>query len=73
MKEAQQATGKPVLVALHPASDLGGMISGEHGIGNKRLKYMPLCVSESYLNMVRAVKTALDPNGVLNPGKIFAA
>ncbi|MFP4105508.1 MAG: FAD-binding oxidoreductase [Phycisphaerae bacterium] len=50
---------------------LGGRISGEHGIGHKRKKHMPMFVSESYIDMMRAVKRSLDPNGVLNPGKIF--
>ena len=51
--------------------NLGGTISGEHGIGHKRKKYMPLVVDEVYLGMVRSIKRALDPNNVLNPGKIF--
>ena len=50
---------------------LGGRISGEHGIGHKRKKYMPMFVSETYLQMLRAIKRALDPNNILNPGKIF--
>ncbi|MFI4912264.1 MAG: FAD-binding oxidoreductase [Sedimentisphaeraceae bacterium JB056] len=52
-------------------AELGGKISGEHGIGHKRKKYMKTVVSEAYLNMLRAVKLGLDPNNVLNPGKIF--
>ncbi|NLX58147.1 MAG: FAD-binding protein [Phycisphaerae bacterium] len=52
-------------------ASLGGRISGEHGIGHKRKKHMPLFVSAEYIDMLRAVKRALDPNGVLNPGKIF--
>jgi glycolate oxidase len=52
-------------------ASLGGRISGEHGIGHKRKKYLPLVVSESYIDMLRAVKKALDPNNILNPGKIF--
>ncbi len=52
-------------------ADLGGRISGEHGIGHKRKKFMPMFVSEGYLNMLRAIKKALDPNLILNPGKIF--
>ena len=52
---------------------LGGMISGEHGIGHKRKKYMPLVVSPEYLGMLRSIKKALDPNSILNPGKIFDA
>ena len=50
---------------------LGGRLSGEHGIGHKRKDYMTTVVSETYLEMLRAVKRALDPNNVLNPGKIF--
>lgn len=50
---------------------LGGTISGEHGIGNKRKKYMGGVVSQASLNMMRSIKQALDPQGVLNPGKIF--
>jgi glycolate oxidase len=51
--------------------DLGGTISGEHGIGHKRKKYMPLVMGEAYLSMARSIKRALDPNNILNPGKIF--
>ncbi|HSV27206.1 MAG TPA: FAD-linked oxidase C-terminal domain-containing protein, partial [Sedimentisphaerales bacterium] len=52
-------------------AEAGGRISGEHGIGHKRKQYLPLVVSPEYINMLRAVKKALDPNNVLNPGKIF--
>ena len=52
-------------------SSLGGMISGEHGIGHKRKEYMGLVVSDGYLEMAKAVKRSLDPNNILNPGKIF--
>ncbi|NQU75144.1 MAG: FAD-binding protein [Planctomycetes bacterium] len=50
---------------------LGGKISGEHGIGHKRKKYMPMFVSPAALEMMRAIKRGLDPNNILNPGKIF--
>ena len=52
-------------------AELGGRISGEHGIGWKRKKYMSRVVAPEYLAMLKAVKKAMDPNGVLNPGKIF--
>jgi len=55
------------------AARLGGRISGEHGIGHKRKKFMPMFVSPEYLTLCRAVKRALDPNNILNPGKIFDA
>jgi glycolate oxidase len=53
------------------AAALGGTISGEHGIGNKRRSYLPLVMSPGEIDMLRAIKNALDPNGILNPGKIF--
>ena len=52
-------------------ASLGGRISGEHGIGHKRKKHIGMFVSQEYLDMARAVKRALDPNNILNPGKIF--
>ncbi len=53
------------------AGGLGGVISGEHGIGHKRKAYMPIVCSPVYLEAMKALKRALDPNNVLNPGKIF--
>jgi glycolate oxidase len=50
---------------------LGGTISGEHGIGHKRRDYMSLVMSEAHLDMMRKIKRALDPNNILNPGKVF--
>ena len=50
---------------------LGGTISGEHGIGHKRKKYLPLVVSEAELEYMRRIKRAVDPNNILNPGKII--
>ena len=53
-------------------SELGGTISGEHGIGHKRRDYMSLVMSEAQLDMMRSIKRALDPNNILNPGKVFS-
>ncbi|MEO8276303.1 MAG: FAD-linked oxidase C-terminal domain-containing protein [Thermoanaerobaculia bacterium] len=50
---------------------LGGKISGEHGIGLVQRRFMPLALSASELATMQAVKSALDPRGILNPGKIF--
>ena len=52
-------------------SELGGAISGEHGIGHKRRDYMSLVMSEAHLDMMRKIKRALDPKNILNPGKVF--
>ncbi len=52
------------------AKKLGGTISGEHGIGSKRKKYMEMAVGKDALNFMRNIKKAVDPNNIMNPGKI---
>ena len=49
----------------------GGRLSGEHGIGAKRKQLMEEFTNPDELEMMRAIKQALDPNNILNPGKIF--
>lgn len=50
---------------------LGGMISGEHGIGLVQKNYLPIALSPAEIDLMRAIKRAFDPHGILNPGKIF--
>lgn len=50
---------------------LGGTLSGEHGIGIAKRPYMPIAMNEMNLNLMRGIKKVFDPNGILNPGKIF--
>ncbi|HYW04615.1 MAG TPA: FAD-binding oxidoreductase [Gammaproteobacteria bacterium] len=50
---------------------LGGSISAEHGIGLAKKPHLPLARSEVEIGLMRALKTVLDPNGILNPGKMF--
>jgi glycolate oxidase len=50
---------------------LNGTISGEHGIGYVQKEYMSIKYSEVNLNLMRGIKNVFDPNGILNPGKIF--
>ena len=51
--------------------DHGGRLSGEHGIGYKRKSLMEQFTSPVELEMMRAIKKALDPNNIMNPGKVF--
>ncbi|HYE15661.1 MAG TPA: FAD-linked oxidase C-terminal domain-containing protein, partial [Pyrinomonadaceae bacterium] len=53
------------------AVSLGGTISGEHGIGYVKAPYLPMALGAETIEAMRRVKRALDPNGVLNPGKMF--
>ena len=50
---------------------LGGTLSGEHGIGLVQKEYMHLKFSKVHLNLMRHIKQVFDPQGILNPGKIF--
>jgi glycolate oxidase len=51
--------------------DLGGKITGEHGVGWTQRRYLPLGADPPSIAMMRAIKAAFDPLGILNPGKIF--
>ncbi len=50
---------------------LGGTITGEHGIGLAKKEFLPQFAGKTGLDVMRALKRTLDPNDVLNPGKIF--
>ena len=50
---------------------LGGTISGEHGVGLIQKSYMDIVMKEANLKLMREIKRAFDPNNILNPGKIF--
>ena len=51
--------------------ELGGQISGEHGIGRGKIKYLAQAVGETNIALMRGIKEVFDPKGILNPGKIF--
>ncbi len=66
MARVRQAIDEIYAAALR----LGGTLSGEHGIGRTKQKYMEMEFSEAALETMRAVKRALDPKGLMNPGKL---
>ncbi|MEY3208259.1 MAG: hypothetical protein RL064_290, partial [Bacteroidota bacterium] len=51
--------------------NLGGTISGEHGIGLIQKSYMPVVFKNANLEIMRGIKKTFDPNNILNAGKIF--
>ncbi len=53
------------------AIELGGTVTGEHGVGCVKSKYLPMLVGEEGIQVMRRIKESFDPTGVLNPGKIF--
>lgn len=50
---------------------LGGTISGEHGIGLVQKDYLDIVFSETEYNLQKSIKAIFDPNGIMNPGKIW--
>ena len=53
--------------------EMGGSISAEHGIGRAKAHLLPLDRGADDLAAMRAIKAALDPAGILNPGVLFEA
>lgn len=52
------------------ARRMGGEVSGEHGIGHAKRAFLAESVGETQLRLMRGIKAAFDPNGILNPGKV---
>ncbi|HDM77611.1 MAG TPA: hypothetical protein ENG51_14240, partial [Deltaproteobacteria bacterium] len=50
---------------------LDGTLSGEHGIGIAKSPFMSMEVGDTGLKVMKSIKKALDPNNIMNPGKIF--
>ncbi len=55
------------------AVELGGLISGEHGVGYAKAPFLDLALSGPTIELMKTIKRALDPNGILNPGKVLEA
>ena len=55
------------------AYSVGGRLAGEHGIGAKKLKYMEQFTPQGELKVMKTIKRAMDPNLILNPGKVIDA
>ncbi|RWR13635.1 FAD-linked oxidase C-terminal domain-containing protein [Siminovitchia fortis] len=67
MKRVEDAVSE----IFEAAVELGGTLSGEHGIGTLKAPYMEMELGQEGLMMMKKIKDAWDPNGILNPGKIF--
>ena len=53
------------------AISMGGTITGEHGVGLAKKKYLPRLVGETGIRVMHGIRAAFDPQGILNPGKVF--
>ncbi len=53
------------------AVELGGTLSGEHGVGFAKSPFLDLALTGPTIELMKTIKRAMDPNGILNPGKVF--
>ena len=53
------------------SKEMGGLVSGEHGIGLDKRKYLLDMLGERQLELMRGIKNVFDPKGILNPGKVI--
>jgi FAD/FMN-containing dehydrogenase len=58
-------------VVYPPLKALGGSVSAEHGVGLHKKAYLKYCRTEGEIALMRTLKAAMDPKGILNPGRIF--
>ena len=71
-EEGMEDTVATVMEEIFKAAiNLKGSISGEHGIGTSKAKYMSMELNKETIEYMQRIKTALDPLNILNPGKIF--
>ena len=56
---------------LKKTVELGGSLSGEHGIGLEKKEFMKLKYGDYYMNVLKNIKKVFDPHNIINPGKIF--
>ncbi len=66
-QKAQRAVDEIIEAAL----EFGGVLSGEHGIGLEKQKFMRRTQDPIFIELMRKIKAIFDPNGILNPGKIW--
>ena len=57
-------------IIYRKATECGGLVSGEHGIGSGKIKYLVDSVGETNMELMRGIKKVFDPKMILNPGKV---
>jgi len=70
-KEEEKRVEKAIEEIFIKTIELGGTLSGEHGIGLTKAKFLKLEVSDEVYNLMKKIKNTFDPNNILNPGKLF--
>ena len=76
-KESPKAVAESceLVLSMLPHNDavraVGGSIAAEHGVGTTRAGFLPWTRSDTEIGLMRRLKAALDPTGILNPGKVL--
>ncbi|MGD0663869.1 MAG: FAD-linked oxidase C-terminal domain-containing protein [Syntrophorhabdales bacterium] len=70
-KEAYQRALKGMDEIIESAVELGGVLSGEHGIGLEKQKFFRRIIDPAVINIMKGIKQLIDPNNIMNPGKIW--
>ena len=70
-KEEMARVEKAMEELVDYAMSIGGTLSGEHGIGIAKAKYLPKQLSATSLSIMRGIKKTFDPQGILNPGSFL--
>lgn len=71
-KEEMERVEKALEEIFEAAIQLGGTITGEHGVGEMKAPYLEWKIGESGIQVMRLIKQSLDPQNIMNPGKVFA-
>jgi glycolate oxidase len=69
-EEFKKRVDKYFNVLYKRATEIGGLVSGEHGIGSGKMKYLRECLGDTSINLMFGIKKVFDPNLILNPGKV---
>lgn len=67
----QDKKSKAFSMMYAKARELGGLVSGEHGIGLAKKEYLASTLGDTQIQLMKAIKRAFDPKGILNPGKVI--
>ncbi|TWT02445.1 FAD-binding oxidoreductase [Planomicrobium sp. CPCC 101079] len=71
-KEEMERVEQALAEIFHVALELGGTITGEHGVGEMKAPYLEWKLGASGIDLMKAIKNSIDPFNIMNPGKLFA-
>lgn len=71
-KEEMARVEKALDEIFHVAIELGGTITGEHGVGEMKAPYLEWKLGEGGIQLMKHIKQSVDPQNIMNPGKMFA-